>query len=465
MSDPLDFGHESLEDVSLPVLFRGAHRFVENIGEEPSSSSGDALAKCERVLEECGAWRTPCSATSPSRPSRAATKDPAARGRAAPATRPTGAAQTPSPPAPPPAARKIDALSLFSANEDKDDIQTAHLRYLLVPSHLAHVLSSTPERDPEARGRLLARALASYREFIARCLDKDLLGDEAKREASRDPSEVRPGARAPPRPRGSPPGPGPTPGQPPPRHSAARPPPQALDPAQARDEKIARFKRERAIQRRLEDLQALRTRAARDRADEDGDLDGAEVPGVDDEVERELWLLRVDEAALRALSAGRVLREELGLLEHAARAREGAAGGAGGGGEGDGRARGRGGDAGGDGAGPPPMLGRLHEIFDHLSGRGPGPAPAKRQEIVSGLLRPGHHLPTMSLAELGERELAEAVAREARQAEAAAERAARKAAVREGSDDEEERARVMRMDEFTDQVRRGVGNSNTKPVR
>ena len=56
--------------------------------------------------------------------------------------------------------------------------------------HAGTLLSSTPERDAVDRGRTLARALAQYNVYVSRCLDWNLLGPEARAEASRDPHEV-----------------------------------------------------------------------------------------------------------------------------------------------------------------------------------------------------------------------------------------------------------------------------------
>ena len=41
------------------------------------------------------------------------------------------------------AASAVDALALFSANEDKDDLATADIKYLLIPFYQAEVLSHT----------------------------------------------------------------------------------------------------------------------------------------------------------------------------------------------------------------------------------------------------------------------------------------------------------------------------------
>lgn len=253
---------------------------------------------------------------------------------------------------------------------------------------------------------------------------------------------------------------------------------QIVGPSLAREEKIARFKREREIVRRLEELEALRGPA---KLPDDDDADPADVPGLDvsfplacalapaslashpcpgdtpfswlthcrcrcrtpmfpvaehrsrgcrapmprlrsrrslrcqtvwlpgtaaeegsrkplhhppaqEDVEREMWMLRIDQAALKALAARGTIQQELGILKHMAQMR--AAGGSQGGQQQDERMRQPG--RGEEGApGPPQMMERLGNIADALSG-------GRRAEVARGVLRPGHQLPAMSLAELGE---------------------------------------------------------------
>lgn len=50
------------------------------------------------------------------------------------------------------ASKLVDAAGLFSPNEDKDDIATNHLRYLLIPYYLGELLS---QADPGEHGKLL----------------------------------------------------------------------------------------------------------------------------------------------------------------------------------------------------------------------------------------------------------------------------------------------------------------------
>lgn len=87
------------------------------------------------------------------------------------------------------------------------------------------------------------------------------------------------------------------------------------------------------------------------------------------------------------------------------------------------------------------MMSRLQDISLALTG-------SRRNDIAQSVLRPGHQLPTMTLAELGEREYQEAAERDERQKRAEEERARRKEAAREGSDDEDELRRQRAFDDF-----------------
>ena len=141
----------------------------------------------------------------------------------------------------------------------------------------------------------------------------------------------------------------------------------AADPATARDRKVARFKRERAIRARLEDLDAKR-RARRQDAllnaewdDEDPEC-GQDDGGEDDAEARERWTLAIEDATIKASDAKPRLELELTMLrdrealEASAASRRNADDGGGeeeeeeeGGEVGERRIRGRGGGGGGGG--------------------------------------------------------------------------------------------------------------------
>lgn len=88
-----------------------------------------------------------------------------------------------------------------------------------------------------------------------------------------------------------------------------------------------------------------------------------------------------------------------------------------------------------------------------------------RTAVRAQVFRPGHALPTMSLQELAEQEVAEAGAREARQAAAATAQRRRQAAHEEWGEDEEIIRKDRAWDDFKDDNPFGHGNSAVRPLR
>jgi len=72
--------------------------------------------------------------------------------------------------------RMVDALALFSDNEDKDDIPTYSLRYILLPYYLGvvHMNLAGPGND---RLPSLEESVLCFRSFVRQCNDKGLLED------------------------------------------------------------------------------------------------------------------------------------------------------------------------------------------------------------------------------------------------------------------------------------------------
>jgi immunoglobulin-binding protein 1 len=161
---------------------------------------------------------------------------------------------------------------------------------------------------------------------------------------------------------------------------------------------------------------------------------------VDEEEEREAWLLRIGAAALRALDSQRLWEQEATLLAHRRDAGHG------------------GGGVERDAAGGRPLLGltpaRLTAASPHdlAAAMAALSAPSDRQRLQAGVFRPSHILPTMTVEQFGEQEQAR-VAQAAR-AEAARE-AARVAARADMGSDEEEEERLAKARSWDDwKVRR-----------
>lgn len=74
----------------------------------------------------------------------------------------------------------IDALGLFSPNEDEDDLSTDTLRYFLVPYYQAEALVHFASSGPADRWMNLSGAVKHYDEFLSRCSQYKLLGDVSR---------------------------------------------------------------------------------------------------------------------------------------------------------------------------------------------------------------------------------------------------------------------------------------------
>jgi hypothetical protein len=121
------------------------------------------------------------------------------------------------------------SASLFSRNEDQDDLTTASMRYLLVPAMQGDVLAASHARSPQARGAAVRGAAAAYAAFLARAGQYGLLGGPGA--PARGAAEGIAGGRA-------------------------------LDPGAAREAKVARFKRSRALAATIAQLSARQRRAS-----------------------------------------------------------------------------------------------------------------------------------------------------------------------------------------------------------
>mmetsp|Transcript_19684 Transcript_19684/g.54663 ORF Transcript_19684/g.54663 Transcript_19684/m.54663 type:complete len:350 (-) Transcript_19684:80-1129(-) len=297
------------------------------------------------------------------------------------------------------ASRRIDGLGMFSTNETAEDIATGDLKYLLLSYYKGELHANMNfPADPGSRTEAVLAAVASYSAFLGTCDRCELLGES---KASLEQEEVG-----------------------------------RTDPTTARAHKIARFKREKAIKAQLEQFKKKRMEQMRSAAlgayedDEGGDL----IAGVDEEEERRAWELQIELAVQKAMETRKMLREEVKILSHMAQMPP--------------EAR-----AAPSPAPPSEILEGLRKAASGLS---------ERERRKGEVFRPGHALPTMSLAELGEKERAEALQRQRAEGELEARRQQRLEEL--GSDeDEEELLRQRAMDDWKDDNPRGSGNSRLKP--
>ena len=339
------------------------------------------------------------------------------------------------------AVARVDVEGVFSRNETKDDVPTENLRYALAPWYLAELVSRAPTRDPAEREHALVEVSATYEAFLELCERLDMLSESARRSRAR-------GA-------------------------------EACDPATARDEKVARFKRERAIRQRLESLDKARverTRVALAEADWDDENPEASVAAEDEADERERWLLRIEDAGSKALDAAAAAAAERAVLARRAETTN----------EessfvesDDARRRPRrieSGQMGNYVIGPGGTIERISaggyvppgECARASAAGAPGSAAPsapldRRAALAQGVFRPSHILPTMTVEQAGEMEYRELVARTRREAETKARRAAEDTALTEEERDERELAEARSWDEFKDDNPFGHGNSKLRP--
>ena len=337
------------------------------------------------------------------------------------------------------AVARVDIEGVFSRDETKDDVPTENLRYVLAPWYLAELASRAPTRDPAAREQALVEVSAMYEAFLERCERHDMLSESAKRTRARGT--------------------------------------EACDPATARDEKVARFKRERAIRQRLESLDATRverTRKALAEADWDDEDPEASVATQNEAEERERWLLLVEDAAAKALDAAASVELERAML---ARRAETATDAPAASESDDARRRPRRIESSGMGnyiIGPGGTIQQISVGGYVPRGNGALDANApfmttdfagadRRAAAARGVFRPSHILPTMTVEQAGEIEYAELVERTRREAETKARRAAEDAALTAEERDERELAKARSWDEFKDDNPFGHGNSKLRP--
>jgi len=337
------------------------------------------------------------------------------------------------------AVARVDVEGVFSRNETKDDVPTENLRYALAPWYLAELASRAPTRDAAAREHALVEVSAMYEAFLERCERHDMLSESAKRSRAR-------GA-------------------------------EACDPATARDEKVARFKRERAIRQRLESLDAARverTRKALAEADWDDEDPEASVATENEADERERWLLLVERAASETMDAAAVVATEREMLARRAETPTRR--------EAEVFSLQKDADASDDIARRRPYrIEASTGMGNYVIGPGgtiepisaggyvpPGlltsAAPVDRRAAAAlGVFRPSHTLPTMTVEQHGEIEYRELVERTRREAETKARRAAEDAALTEEERDARELAKARAWDEFKDDNPFGHGNSKLRP--
>ena len=325
---------------------------------------------------------------------------------------------------------------------------------MLCEFYLAEVVSRTRAPDPAARAPFAAEAADALEAFLRRCEVHDLLTPEAKRQRE-GLMRQREGQNA--------------------------------DPGTARADKVARFRRERAIRARLEELESTRRRRAEEALlNADWDDEDPDDASPEDEVEeRERWTLLIEDAVAKSLDNVTHLARELEMIAArdelaAARPAGPRAGGVNAPGRGvytlmpdgavvpgfndasSGNASSIGGQPTGRQTASVPA--ELMESLRRMYGTGVAGGSARSAErIRSEVFRPSHILPTMTVEQAGEIERREMMERQREQAENAARRAREESEMTREEREERDLAKARSWDEFKDDNPFGHGNSKLRP--
>ncbi|XP_062148644.1 PP2A regulatory subunit TAP46 [Alnus glutinosa] len=170
----------------------------------------------------------------------------------------------------------VNKLGLFSANETKDDISTANLKYLLVTFYLAELTEKVVQDD---RIQILKASQAKLKEFISFCEAMELVPEEELETSTQGG-------------------------------------PNSL--ADRRARKIARFRRERAAEVKLLEIKERKERRGRSSraAALSTPVEAGEEDVLDDdgEEEREAWLTTISLAICNAFDLLELLKKEEEML-------------------------------------------------------------------------------------------------------------------------------------------------------
>jgi immunoglobulin-binding protein 1 len=261
---------------------------------------------------------------------------------------------------------EVAAVALFSSNETIDDVSTPSLSLLSLDHHLALAYAAVPTTNAKERKANLTCAINHFSRFLERLDQLEVLPDDRRKEFV---DLLQTNLDEP-----------------------------STFPSVNRDEKIQRFRYKQEIQQQLDQLQSTRDRRNRLGLKEDEEMDGYD----DDALVRSLAVNTLLLHSTEAVEEWHQAIREMPMIEMRLKMEEQCA-------EGDPRR-----NAAGVGLSQPPPnkgLQLTHITKDTMTGQ----LNIRKEELRSQVFRPGWNQPTMSLEELGEREVREAMAREERQ--------------------------------------------------
>ncbi|KAI5568450.1 hypothetical protein BDE02_12G015500 [Populus trichocarpa] len=170
----------------------------------------------------------------------------------------------------------ISKLGLFSSNETKEDISTTNLKYILVPFYLAELAEKITQDD---RIQILKASQAKLKEFLSFCEAIELVPEEELQASSQGAPNTFVDRRA---------------------------------------LKIARYKRQRAAEAKLEEIKEWKERRGRSTkaAAVSTPVEAGEEDVLDDdgEEEREAWITTISLAICKAIDLLEMLKKEEEML-------------------------------------------------------------------------------------------------------------------------------------------------------
>jgi len=304
------------------------------------------------------------------------------------------------------------SLALISPNELAQDVNTEDLQYILADFYLADLHSKV--NDMPNRLRNLESSTGYYFRFLSRCEELQLISQKDLKEWKTQEEGAAP------------------------------------DPGAARQWKIEKFRKEQALNKRIQDLseQIQNAKHSLEAGDDNADLE---------ELERELLIITIEKSVSHALSEMKSIEEEKQLLQRfAPQVQEAAL--VHGSEKEDHRIKQR----------PEPSENRQGLMLTHLSKNDrTGEVMAQRERFKAGVFKPTVAPPTMTLEELAEIEIREAQERDLRSKEASKPDRRYEQLVQDGEEDEEKLVDVATYkdrawDNWKDENPKGIGNKANK---
>jgi immunoglobulin-binding protein 1 len=270
----------------------------------------------------------------------------------------------------------VAARSLFSSNESLDDISSRSLSLLTLEHYLAMAYCSLPVDRAEIanRQRHIQSACDLWVSFLHRLQQLELLtaDDQSYYQELMEISDRDTDSQI------------------------------SLPPIANRDAKIARFRVKQEAEKERERLQSLLARRGRLGVSADDEMDGHD----EESLERTVALTTIQIAKSQALEEWSGALRELPMIAMMVKAQE----------DQQGRDRHTGKTVKDDRDREPPQMSKEPLKLTHITQNGmTGELTIKKEEIQSQIFRPGWNQPTMSLEELGDREMKAAIERDERQ--------------------------------------------------